>query len=120
MGWGVITKLTVKAHTTPKDGVSIMHLQWKGHMCGKQEMQLHSLIDAAYNFSSTADSRYSGMVWIQPVNNVPHIPVVGCAGSFHITLFYVFQGSNSDPTFQKDLASWTSIMEPSKRNTTTF
>lgn len=92
-----------------------MHLDWKGDMCGDEQVQLNNLIDKAYNFSLTADSRYSGLIW-----TAPSASTGPCAASYHIVLIYVFLGPITDPVFQQNMAEWTSIKEPSVNNATQY
>ena len=63
--WGVLTRLTLRAHTFPATGFHERNAVWLGDACAAGKAHLHQIIDEYLGWALTLDSRWNGLVWVE-------------------------------------------------------
>ncbi len=109
--WGIISKLTVKAHPVPTNGyVAASSIYYADNMCEKDGLKKLSAIISGYiDFSKKLDKRYSGLVLLTPKkvprgkNNIQNMDdfsmtatTASCGGNWTFVVLYVFSGNVSE------------------------
>jgi hypothetical protein len=89
--WGVLTRLTIRAHPVPPDGFHQRTMTWAGDTCpGSGKKNLHQLIDALLAWTLTLDSKWSGLIWVLPTSDK-----VSCGATWLMWAAYVVPGTAS-------------------------
>jgi len=104
--WGVMTRMTIRAHAIPAGGFHQRQVTYAGTTCpgtGKTgKKSLHQLIDAYLAWTLTLDQKWNGLVWI-----ISTADKASCGATWVFAATYVVSGaaSDSEATFQKLLDS---------------
>ena len=91
--WGVITSLTLKVHSLPEGGATLLRFYGAGSFCGDGRDKFEKSIDEYTAILPDMDQRWSGLTLIDPTasDDPSH-----CGLVFSVFAQYVFLGKESE------------------------
>eukprot|EP00899_Mesostigma_viride_P028583 jgi/Mesvir1/890/Mv17454-RA.1 len=102
--WGVVTAITVRVHDIPAGGFTFVTANWLGQYCGSGIQALNSLVDAYLAWVATLDSKWGGLMLIDPARKDGD-----CNTWWNVNSIYYYQGSANDTGFRSKWAEFSEV-----------